>query len=314
MNRLVAIVGPTGIGKSHLAIRLAQVFHGEIANADSRQVYRYMDIGTAKPTPEELSLISHHLIDIIDPDKSFSLAQFQALAYQTIKDIHQRRKLPLLVGGSGLYVWAVLEGWKIPAVPPDPELRKCLEEKATAMGVDELYQELIRLDPAAARKIDPRNVRRVIRALEVHQKTGGYFSQLQSKETPPFSISIIGLTADRRELYRKIDLRIDKMIEEGLVGEVEKLLNMGYDFKLPSMSSIGYKQIGLFLRGELTLAEAMQQIKFETHRFVRHQYTWFRLGDVRIRWFDIAGQPEMEIKARISEFLETAQPEERVTR
>jgi tRNA dimethylallyltransferase len=314
MNRLVAIVGPTGIGKSHLAIRLARGFHGEIVNADSRQVYRYMNIGTAKPTPEELSLVPHHLIDIIDPDESFSLAQFQSLAYQAIKDIHQRRKLPLLVGGSGLYVWAVLEGWKIPSVPPDPELRKRLEEKAAAMGTDELYQELMELDPAAAQKIDPRNLRRVIRALEVHQKKGVYFSQLQSKEAPSFNVLIIGLTADRRELYRKIDLRIDKMMEEGLVREVEKLLNMGYDFKLPSMSSIGYKQIGLFLRGEMTLAEAIQQIKFETHRFVRHQYTWFRRNDARIHRFDIAGQPEMEIKTRITEFLEAAEPEERVAR
>jgi tRNA dimethylallyltransferase len=309
MNHLVAIVGPTGIGKSHLAIRLAQVFHGEIVNADSRQVYQYMDIGTAKPTPKELSLVPHHLIDIIDPDENFSLAQFQALAYQTIKDIHQRRTLPLLVGGSGLYVWAVLEGWKIPAVPPDPELRKRLEEKAATMGADELYQELMELDPAAAQKIDPRNLRRVIRALEVHQKMGVYFSQLQSKESPSFNVLIIGLTADRRELYRRIDLRVDKMIEEGLVAEVEKLLNMGYDFKLPSMSSIGYKQIGLFLRGEMTLAEAIQQIKFETHRFVRHQYAWFRLDDAQIHWFDIASQPDSEIEARLNEFLETESKE-----
>jgi tRNA dimethylallyltransferase len=268
-----------------------------------------MYIGTAKPSPEELSLAPHHLIDIIDPDESFSLAQFQALAYQTIKDIHQHRKLPLLVGGSGLYVWAVLEGWKIPAVPPDLELRKRLEEKVAAMGADELYQELMETDSVAAQKIDPRNVRRVIRALEVHQKTGGYFSQLQSKEAPSFNVLIIGLTADRNELYRRIDLRIDKMIEDGLVAEVEKLLNMGYDFKLPSMSSIGYKQIGLFLRGKLTLAEAIQQIKFETHRFVRHQYTWFRLDDDRIHWFDIASQPDSEIEARLNEFLETESKE-----
>ena len=309
MNHLVAIVGPTGIGKSRVAIRLAQVFRGEIVNADSRQVYRYMDIGTAKPETKELSLVPHHLISIIDPDESFSLAQFQALAYQTIKGIHQRHKLPLLVGGSGLYVWAVLEGWKIPAVPPDLELRKRLEEKAAARGADELYQELMGLDPAAAQKIDPRNVRRVIRALEICQKTGAYFSQLQSKEAPPFKILIIGLTADRRELYRRIDLRVDKMIKQGLVAEVEKLLNMGYDFKLPSMSGIGYKQIGLFFKGELTLAEAIEQIKSETHRFVRHQYTWFRLDDARIHWFDVARQPDSEVEARLIEFLKTESKE-----
>ncbi|GAJ10915.1 unnamed protein product, partial [marine sediment metagenome] len=218
-------------------------------------------------------------------DETFSLAQYQELAYKTIKDIHQRHKLPLLVGGSGLYIWAVLEGWRIPPVPPDPEFRRSLEEKAIGAGPDELYQELIKIDPAKAEKIDPRNVRRVIRALEVHRTIRASFSNLQDKEAPSFNTLIIGLTADRAELYRRIDLRIDKMIEQGLVTEVEKLVNMGYDFNLPAMSSIGYKQIGQFLNGELTLANAMQQIKFETHRFVRHQYTWFQLKDDRIKWF-----------------------------
>lgn len=303
MNHLVAIVGPTGSGKSQLALRLAQDFNGEIVSADSRQVYRYMDIGTAKPSPKELSLVSHNLINIINPDETFSLAQYQALAYKTIKDIQQRHKLPLLVGGSGLYVWAVLEGWRIPPVPPDPEFRRSLEEKAISGGTDELYRELVRVAPVAAQKIDPRNVRRVIRALEVHRKIKASFSNLQDKEAPSFNTLIIGLTADRAELYRRIDLRIDKMIEQGLVTEVEKLVNMGYDFNLPAMSSIGYKQIGQFLKGELTLANAMQQIKFETHRFVRHQYTWFRLKDDRIHWLDISGQVDSEIKTALAKFI-----------
>jgi len=303
MNHLVAIVGPTGSGKSQLALRLAQVFNGEIVSADSRQVYRYMDIGTAKPSPKELSLVPHHLINIINPDETFSLAQYQALAYKTIKDIQQRHKLPLLVGGSGLYVWAVLEGWRIPPVPPDPEFRRSLEEKAINTGAVELYRELMRVDPVAAQKIDPRNVRRVIRALEVHRKIGASFSNLQDKEAPSFNTLIIGLTVDRAELYRRIDLRIDKMIEQELVTEVEKLVNMGYDFNLPAMSSIGYRQIGQFLKGELTLAAAIQQIKFETHRFVRHQYTWFRLKDDRIHWFDISSQVDSEIKTTLAKFI-----------
>ena len=180
MNYLVAVVGPTGIGKSRLALRLAQVFHGEIVSADSRQVYRYTDIGTAKPGPKELSLVPHHLIDIVNPDESFSLAQYQALAYRSIQDIQRRHRLPFLVGGSGLYVWAVLEGWQIPQVPPDPALRRSLEEKAVTYGSAQLYQELVKVDPDAAQKIDPRNVRRVIRALEVHQKASAPSSRDKS--------------------------------------------------------------------------------------------------------------------------------------
>ncbi|MEE9399765.1 MAG: tRNA (adenosine(37)-N6)-dimethylallyltransferase MiaA, partial [Dehalococcoidales bacterium] len=295
MKCLVAIVGPTGIGKSRLALHIAQAVNGEIVSADSRQVYRHMDIGTAKPGQKEQALVAHHLIDIVNPDESFSLAQYQKLAYQVIGDIQSRHKLPLLVGGSGLYVWAVLEGWKIPQVPPDLELRKSLEKQAANNGTDELYQELIKVDPAAAKKIDRRNVRRVIRALEVYRKTKTSFSQAQSKEAPPFPVFIIGLTADRKELYRRIDLRVDEMIGQGLVAEVEKLVNMGYDFNLAAMSGIGYKQIGMFLRGEVSLPAAVQQIKFETHRFARHQYAWFQLKDNRIHWFDINNMVVSEI-------------------
>ena len=286
LNHLVAIVGPTGIGKSQLALRLAQTFEGEILSADSRQVYRYMDIGTAKPSREELSLIPHHLINILNPDEDFSLAQYQELAYRVIGDIHQRNKLPILVGGSGMYVWSILEGWGIPRVPPDLQFRHSLEEKAAKAGKDELYQELEEIDPVAAQKIDRRNVRRTIRALEVHRGTETSFSQLQHKEAPPFNTLIVGLTADRAELYRRIDLRVDEMIKQGLVAEVEKLMNMGYDFNMPAMSGIGYKQIGMFLNDELALATAIQQIKFETHRFVRHQYkiisSTLHLGKIHI--------------------------------
>ena len=301
MNHLVAIVGPTGVGKSKLALRLAQAFDGEIVSADSRQVYRYMDIGTGKPSPQELSLVPHHLINIVNPDEAFSLAQYQALAYKAIEDIKKRHKLPLLVGGSGLYIWSVLEGWRIPPVPPDLEFRHGLEEKLARVGKEELYRELVAVAPVAAQRIDPRNVRRTIRALEVHRSIP--FSQPQHKEAPPFDKLIIGLTADRGELYRSIDLRVDEMIKRGLVAEVQKLVNMGYDLSLPAMSGIGYKQIGMFLRGELTLPAAIQQIKFETHRFVRHQYAWFRLKDDRIRWFDIQNQADSETIALVAKFI-----------
>ena len=303
MNHLVAIVGPTGIGKSRLALHLAQTFNGEIVSADSRQVYRYMDIGTAKPSWQELSLVPYHLINIVNPDEDFSLARYQELAYRAIADIQQHHKLALLVGGSGLYVWSVLEGWGIPQVPPDPEFRHSLEEKAAKVGKDELYQELMKVDPMAAQRIDRRNVRRMIRALEVHRGTGTPFSQLQHKKALPFNTLIIGLTVDRAELYRRIDSRVDEMIKQGLVAEVEKLVNMGYDFNLPATSGMGYRQIGAFLKGELTLAAAIQQIKFETHRFVRHQYAWFQLKGDRIQWFDVQSRVESEITALLAEFI-----------
>jgi tRNA dimethylallyltransferase len=303
MNRLLAIVGPTGVGKSRLAIRLAQALDGEIVSADSRQVYRYMDIGTAKPTKEEQAIVPHHLIDIVNPDEDFSLAQYQQLAGKAIDDIQQRRKLPLLAGGSGLYVWAILDSWNIPKVAPDLEFRRSLEEKADRVGKDELYHELAKVDPVAAQRINPRNVRRIIRALEVYKEAKIPFSQLQLKTTPPFNTLIIGLTTDRAELYRRTDRRVDEMIKRGLVDEVKGLVDMGYDFALPAMSGIGYKQIGMYLRGELTLSAAIQQIKFETHRLVRHQYSWFRLKDDRIKWLDIQGDVDSHITALVSKFI-----------
>lgn len=303
MNRLIAIVGPTGVGKSQLAFHLASLFNGEIVSADSRQVYRYLDIGTAKPPPKELSQVPHHLIDIINPDDDFSLAQYQALAYQAIADIQRHDRLPFLVGGSGLYVWAVLEGWQIPRVSPDPEFRYNLEKRANDAGIDELYQELVRVDPAAAQKIDRHNVRRMIRALEVHEKAKTPFSRLSQKEAPAFNSFIIGLTADRTEIYRRTDQRVDDMVAQGLVTEVENLMKMGYDLNLPAMSGIGYRQIGQFLKGELTLEVAKQQIKSETHRLVRHQYAWFRSKDERIHWFDVQGQKDLEIEGALTELI-----------
>jgi len=303
MNHLVAIVGPSGVGKSRLALYLAQTFDGEIVSADSRQVYRNMDIGTAKPTLKELSLVPHHLVGIINPDEDFSLAQYQQLAYKAIEDIHQRSKLALLVGGSGLYIWSVLEGWGIPQVPPDLEFRHNLEKEAANGGQNELYQQLMEVDPVAAQRIDRRNVRRVIRALEVYKQAETPISQLQQKKTPPFNTLIIGLTTDRAGLYRRIDLRVDEMIKQGLVAEVEKLVRMGYHFNMPAMSGIGYKQIGMFLKGELSLESAIQQIKSETHRFVRHQYAWFQLKDERIHWFNIQNEVKLEIVKLLSEFI-----------
>jgi tRNA dimethylallyltransferase len=305
MGCIIAIVGPTGIGKSSLGIHLAREFQGEIINTDSRQIYRYMDIGTAKPSPEERTLIPHHVIDIINPDENFSLAQFQELAFKTIDEIQRRGKLPFLVGGSGLYVRAVVEGWDTPRVPPDLEFRKHMEQRAEAGETVAIYEELKKLDPDAARNIDPRNVRRVIRALEVTRAAQVPFSSLQKKKSPPFQTMTIGLTTNRDELYRRTDRRVDDMIERGLIEEVKNLLKMGYGFDLPAMSGIGYRQIGEYLEGKTNLESAVYRIKTETHRFIRHQYNWFRLADPHIRWFDIQEKGmEDRVVEEVGRFIE----------
>jgi len=292
---VIAIIGPTGIGKTALAINLALQYGGEIINAESRQVYRFMNVGTAKPTEEQLALVPHHLIDIINPEENFNLAQYQALACAAIKDIQQRGKLPLLVGGTGQYIWAVLEGWVVPAVPPDTEYRRLLEQKAADGKADELYVALRKADPAVAAKIDPHNVRRVIRALEIIQKTDRPFSVQRKKQPPWFEFRIIGLTMERKALYARVDARVDDMIQQGFVDEVKSLLSRGYSLELPSMSSIGYREIGQYLQGEMSLPEAVEKIKTGTHRFIRHQYAWFKKTDARIEWHDMSGIGGMTI-------------------
>jgi tRNA dimethylallyltransferase len=309
MKCLVAVVGPTAVGKSQLALHLAKDVDGEIVNADSRQVYRYMDIGTAKPSRTEQALIRHHLIDIINPDESFSLAIYQKLAIEAIEAIQRHNRLPLLVGGSGLYIWSVLEGWRIPPVAPNIELRHRFEIRAKQEGVYALYQELQKVDPVAATKIMPNNLRRIIRALEIYQVTGQPVSQLWQKEPPPFQVLIIGLTIQRDDLYLRIDSRVDDMIKQGLVDEVKDLMAKGYSLEMPSMSGIGYKQIGMFLKGRLDLPAAIQQMKYETHRFARHQYAWFHLNDVRIHWLDMSEDIQKEVSRLVGTFIVRHQDE-----
>ena len=302
MKCLIAIVGPTAVGKSELALHLAQSFPIEIVSADSRQVYKYMDIGTNKPSSVEIASVPHHIIDVVEPDEDFTLAAYCRLANDVIKNIMQKGNLPILVGGTGLYVWSLIEGWSIPHVPPNLQLRTNLENKIGQEGNDALYQELQCVDPAAAIKIHPNNTRRIIRALEIYYITGQPASRLQVKEKPGFPIQIIGLTQQRSELYSKIDLRVDKMIESGLIREVEQLLGKGYSLSLSAMSGIGYKQIGQFLQKEMTLQSAIEKIKYETHRLARHQYAWFSLGDSRINWFDIS-EARTKATGMIKEFV-----------
>ena len=296
---LIAIVGPTAVGKSGLAIELSRRFKGEIVNADSRQLYRGMDIGTAKPDKAARSHVPHHLMDVLEPDHSYSIALYQRQAYQAIDDILESGRLPFLVGGSGLYVKAVLEGLQVPAVPPDIAHRAELEAEAQHNGGQELYKRLALVDPLAAARIGPTNVRRVIRALEVHQTTGKRFSELGGKQRPAYDTLIIGLTCPRRELYRRIDLRVDDMMKKGLLDEVRLLTVHGYDKKLPAMSSLGYQQLVAYLEGACSLEEAVQQIKFATHRFARHQYAWFKPSDASIHWIDIAAIDPVETASRL---------------
>ena len=297
------IVGPTAIGKSDLSMRIAPAFGGEIVSADSRQVYRYMDIGTAKPSPGDEAQVHHHLINIIDPDQEFSMAMFLDLARRTIQDIHSRDKIPVVVGGTGQYIWALAEGWQVPQAPPLPELRRRLEDTARREGSEALYRRLTDIDPDTASSIDPRNVRRVVRALEIYHSTGQLPSVLRRKRPPAFRSLVIGLTTSREALYSRIDLRVDGMLERGLVSEVRDLLGTGYSPDLPCMSSMGYKEIALYLNGGCTLEEAQERIKFETHRFARHQYAWFRLKDPRIHWLE--AEPDMypQAEALIGRFL-----------
>lgn len=284
---VVVLVGPTAVGKTALSLFLAQQLEGEIISADSRLFYRGLDIGTAKPSPAEQNLLPHHLIDICRPDETISLGQYQKQVYALINEIHGRGKLPIVVGGTGQYVWAVVEGWGIPQVPPQPELRQVLEQ----LGQEELARWLRHLDPAAAEKIDPRNVRRVVRALEVTLVRGVPISVQQAKNPPPYRWLVVGLELEREKLYQQINQRVDQMIAAGLEGEVRQLLTQGYDWSLPAMSGLGYQQFRPYLAGEQSLAEVIERIKFETHRFVRQQKTWFQPHDERIKWLP-AGQPE----------------------
>jgi tRNA dimethylallyltransferase len=300
---LVVIVGPTAVGKTRLALRLAGELGAEIVSADSRQVYRGMDIGTDKPAAEERQRVPHHLVDIVDPDEKLTLARYQDMAYAAIGDVLARGRVPLLVGGTGLYIKAVVEGWSIPRVKPNEALRAELVREAEVKGEEALHARLRQVDPVAAEKIDPRNVRRVIRALEVYLETGKPISELQRRRPPPYRILQIGLTMDRAALYQRIDQRVDRMIERGLVEEVRGLVEQGYGRELPAMSGLGYRQIGCYLRGEISLAEAIRLIKRDTRRFVRQQYNWFRLDDERIHWFQALDDPYERVKGVILQFL-----------
>ncbi len=301
---LLALVGPTAVGKSEVAIQLAERFNGEIVSADSRLLYRGMDIGTAKPSLEQRSRVVHHLIDVADPDEIWSLALFQREAEKAVVGIHARGRLPILVGGTGQYVRAILEGWSPPALAAQPRLRAALESWGGEIGKDGLHARLARLDPQAAANIDARNQRRMLRALEVTLSSGRKFSAQRTRKEAPYHALQIGLTRPRPKLYGRIDARIDNMLAAGWLEEVRALLAKGYETNLPSMSAIGYAQLSEHLQGKRSLEGAVTEIKRQTRIFVRRQANWFKPNDPNIHWLNLEKKDATnEIENNVEHFL-----------
>lgn len=305
---LVVIAGPTAVGKTALGIELALRFDGEVINADSRYLYRGMDIGVAKPTIGERRGVQHHLIDLCDPGDDMSLATFQELAMRAIAGVHARGRLPLLVGGTPLYVNAVVEGWHIPRVPPQPAIRARLEAEVAANGSDALTGRLWEVDPVAAAR-SGQNPRRVIRALEIYEVTGMPMSAQEGKGPRPFETLELRLTMPRGPLHAAIDRRVEQQIANGLVDEVRRLLEGGLAPDAPAMSAIGYRQLLPYLAGEISLDEAVRQIEADTHRYVRHQETWLRRNP-RLLPIDVTEDGWQErAAAMVANFLHREQTE-----
>jgi len=297
--KVVIILGPTGVGKSEVAMSVALHVQGEIVSADSLQIYRHMDVGTGKPAPEQRREVRHHLIDMIDPDKEFNAAIFREMALKAIQEIRSRQNQAIVCGGTGLYIKVLIHGLFV-GPGRDAGIRKELEEEAKERGLGCLYERLKRIDPDATSWIHPNDRQRIIRALEVFTLTGKRISEWQGDHgfgESPFESLKIGLNRDREELYGLIDRRCEEMVASGLIEEVRWLAENGYGMDLNPLQSVGYNHIGLYLRGEMGLEESLALMKRDTHRLAKRQLTWFR-ADKEIRWF----HPEHERK----EILDTA--------
>lgn len=286
LPKIIVILGPTASGKTDLGLMLAKKFNGEVVSADSRQVYKKMNIGTAKPAGHQndngvyvVGGVPHHLMDIVNPDTDFSLADFKNMATTSIYGILKRGKLPIVVGGTGLYIWAIVDNLDIPNVKPNIELRSELEKKSLA----ELVAQLQEIDPRSAEKIDLKNPRRVLRALEVAISSGQSFMGQQTKSKPLFDVLQIGIGVDKEELNNRIEKRVDAQMKEGLLLETQALVASGYSWNLPSMSGIGYRQIGYYLQRKMGLPEAIETLKTDTKKYAKRQMTWFK-RDKRVQW------------------------------
>lgn len=285
--RIIVITGATATGKSTLAIQLAKLVNAEIVNADSRLVYRGMDIGTAKPTTKELHAVPHHIINIIEPQQPYSLNQYLNNARKTIQNIAERTRIPIIVGGSGQYIWGLLEGWQVPEIPPNQKLRNEMEQLLRTQGLQAIQNKLHQLDPKGAQKIELLNPRRVIRAIERASATGDALGGASKADTPPFNSLIIGLTAPREIIHKRIAERLHIMLQQGWIHEVQTMLDRGIDTRLPAMSAIGYRQIAAYINGQIDLQQMQNQIIIATHKLVGAQNNWFKPTDKRINWLDI---------------------------
>ena len=301
---IVIFVGPTAVGKSKIAMNIAQLFNGAIINADSRQIYKYMDVGTAKPSKEDRSMIDHYLFDLVDPNDEYNISKYLTDARESIISINKTGKLPLIVGGTGQYIFGLVDGYITPEVPPNYLFRERMDNKAQTEGSIKLWQDLNTLDPVSANSIDHRNIRRVIRALEVFHETGKLFSELKTRVSTLYDELIIGLYMDRQFLYTQIDNRVDEMISLGWPAEVKKLLDMGFTENLSSMSSLGYREIASYVKGESDLENVVSKIKTLTHRFARQQYSWLRPKNRNVEWIDVNDEYFMShIKSKIVQYL-----------
>ena len=289
MNKIIAIAGPTAVGKTKFAIEVAKAFNGEVVSCDSMQLYKYMDIGSAKPTPEEMAQAKHHLVDFLDPRDEFSVSRYQEIAKEAINDILSRGKIPVISGGTGLYLNSLLYNMDFSSVPGDYSYRNELTELAEKEGNEYIHNMLAQQDPEAASKIHPNNVKKVVRALERLKEGEGKIKQFSDikEETTDYEAILIGLTRDREELYNRINLRVDLLMEAGLLEEVQQLMNMGLTPDNISMKGIGYKEIMDYLDGKYSLEEAIETVKKNTRHYAKKQLTWFRRYD-KMNWLDIS--------------------------
>ncbi|MEH7302754.1 tRNA (adenosine(37)-N6)-dimethylallyltransferase MiaA [Neobacillus drentensis] len=304
-QNVLVIIGPTAVGKTKLSIEMAKRYNGEIISGDSMQIYRGMDVGTAKITKEEMEDIPHHLIDIKEPFESFSVSEFQELVRAKIAEIAKKGKLPIIVGGTGLYIQSVIYDYQFSDVSGDEAYRLQLEERVKEIGNEALHEELKGIDPGSAAQIHPNNVRRVIRALEIYHLTGKTMQEYQSHQQPDllYNTAIVGLTMDRDQLYERINLRVNMMMDEGLLPEVKALYQQGLR-ECQSIQAIGYKEIYEYLDGKVTLNEAVENLKQNSRRYAKRQLTWFR-NKMKVEWFDMSNVNNFSKKiAEISQYVE----------